>query len=200
MGRTAKSGQHDALRTVRQRSFARGDHRRAWRCADDHQRRRQMGAATDTGIRDHLFAVTFAPENPLLGWAVGTFGSIIATTDGGKTWKPQTSQTSSHLFSVAFATRRHGIAVGSRGTLSSHVKRRRRLEASQRSSLTLRSPASRSRLKKTLSSSVIAARFCKRRRRRNMDHQRSLWSPPISTPFSLPTSCTVGPRATAASC
>ena len=36
-----------------------------------------------SGVRDHLFAVTFAPKNPLLGWAVGTFGSIIATTDGG---------------------------------------------------------------------------------------------------------------------
>jgi len=51
-----------------------------------------------SGVRDHLFAVTFAPKNPLLGWAVGTFGSIIATTDGGKTWKSQTSQTNSHLF------------------------------------------------------------------------------------------------------
>jgi len=35
-----------------------------------------------SGVRDHLFAVTFAPKNPLLGWAVGTFGSIISTTDG----------------------------------------------------------------------------------------------------------------------
>ena len=27
-----------------------------------------------TNIRDHLFAVTFAPQDPLKGWAVGTFG------------------------------------------------------------------------------------------------------------------------------
>ena len=40
-----------------------------------------------TNIRDHLFAVTFAPQDRLKGWAVGTFGSIIATTDGGKTWQ-----------------------------------------------------------------------------------------------------------------
>jgi len=41
-----------------------------------------------SGTRDHLFAVTFAPDDPLMGWAVGTFGSIIATADGGTTWKP----------------------------------------------------------------------------------------------------------------
>src|SRR5215213_7007535 len=45
-----------------------------------------------SGVRDHLFAVTFAPENPKLGWAVGTFGSILATADGGKTWKTQARQ------------------------------------------------------------------------------------------------------------
>ena len=70
-----------------------------------------------SGVRDHLFAVTFAPKNPLLGWAVGTFGSIIATSDGGKTWKSQTSPTRSHLFSIAFADAKNGIAVGSQGTL-----------------------------------------------------------------------------------
>jgi photosystem II stability/assembly factor-like uncharacterized protein len=65
-----------------------------------------------TGVRDHLFSVTFAPQNPLHGWAVGTFGSIIATLDGGKTWKQQDSKTSSHLFSVAFANAKNGVAVG----------------------------------------------------------------------------------------
>src|SRR6185369_2358234 len=69
----------------------------------------------NTGVRDHLFAITFAPQNPLTGWAVGTFGSIVATTDGGKTWKQQTSHTTAHLFSVAFVDAKTGIAVGSRG-------------------------------------------------------------------------------------
>src|SRR6185436_13636274 len=70
-----------------------------------------------TGSKDHLFCVTFAPDDPLHGWAVGTFGAIISTIDGGLTWKPQTAHTTAHLFSVAFANTRTGIAVGSRGTL-----------------------------------------------------------------------------------
>jgi photosystem II stability/assembly factor-like uncharacterized protein len=69
-----------------------------------------------TGTRDHLFALTFAPDNPLHGWAVGTFGAIIGTTDGGVTWKPQTSNTTAHLFSVAFESAKNGIAAGSRGS------------------------------------------------------------------------------------
>jgi photosystem II stability/assembly factor-like uncharacterized protein len=64
-----------------------------------------------SGVRDHLFSVTFAPKNPLLGWAVGTFGSIIATTDGGKTWKTQSSQTSAHLFSISFVDAKNGTAA-----------------------------------------------------------------------------------------
>ncbi|OLD76236.1 MAG: hypothetical protein AUI33_05005 [Ignavibacteria bacterium 13_1_40CM_2_61_4] len=39
-----------------------------------------------TGIRDHLFSVTFAPDDALHGWAVGTFGAIVTTADGGLTW------------------------------------------------------------------------------------------------------------------
>src|SRR5262245_8853730 len=53
-----------------------------------------------TGTRDHLFGVTFAPGDPLRGWAVGTFGVILVTNDGGLTWKEQTSHTTAHLFSV----------------------------------------------------------------------------------------------------
>jgi len=46
-----------------------------------------------TGIRDHLFSIAFAPDNPLHGWSVGSFGAILSTTDGGKTWKAQKSNT-----------------------------------------------------------------------------------------------------------
>ena len=70
-----------------------------------------------TGTRDHLFSVSFAPDNPLRGWAVGSFGAIIFTVDGGVTWKPQTSNTTAHLFCVAFTNVKTGIAVGSRGTV-----------------------------------------------------------------------------------
>ena len=71
----------------------------------------------NTNIKDHLFCVTFAPDDPLRAWAVGTFGAIIATTDGGITWKEQTSKTTAHLFSVSFTNKQTGIAVGARGTL-----------------------------------------------------------------------------------
>src|ERR1700741_4331808 len=70
-----------------------------------------------TGTRDHLFAVTFAPQDPMRGWAAGTFGSMIATTDGGLTWKAQKTKTNAHLFAVAFFDAKNGIAVGSAGTL-----------------------------------------------------------------------------------
>src|SRR5258706_8216116 len=45
-----------------------------------------------TGTKDHLFAVTFAPGDPMLGWSVGTFGALIATTDGASpgSLRPQT--------------------------------------------------------------------------------------------------------------
>lgn len=50
----------------------------------------------------------------LHGWAVGQWGAIIATDDGGETWKLQRADTSTDqpLFSVYFADARHGWAVG----------------------------------------------------------------------------------------
>ncbi|WP_414719424.1 WD40/YVTN/BNR-like repeat-containing protein [Trinickia sp.] len=48
------------------------------------------------------------------GWAVGQWGVIIATADGGETWKLQRADTSTDqpLFSVYFADAHHGWAVG----------------------------------------------------------------------------------------
>ena len=51
------------------------------------------------------------------GWAVGSFGAIAHTKDGGISWQLQKSQTTAHLFSVAFSDELNGIAVGARGTL-----------------------------------------------------------------------------------
>ena len=61
-----------------------------------------------TGTRDHLFCVTFAPQDHLKGWAVGSFGAIVQTIDGGVTWKLQPAITNAHLFSVAFGDATHG--------------------------------------------------------------------------------------------
>ena len=88
--------------------------------------------ARTTGTRDHLFAVTFAPGDPLHGWAVGSFGALIATADGGITWKIQNTHTSAHLFSVAFFDAKSGLAVGSARHTAGNHERRRRMAAAQR--------------------------------------------------------------------
>ncbi|HEX8397534.1 MAG TPA: YCF48-related protein, partial [Pyrinomonadaceae bacterium] len=36
--------------------------------------------------RDHFYAVAFAPKNFQKGWAVGSYGAIYQTSDGGLTW------------------------------------------------------------------------------------------------------------------
>ena len=46
------------------------------------------------------------------GWAVGSFGIILKTVDGGTSWNPQTSGISSNLHSVYFPNTNTGWAVG----------------------------------------------------------------------------------------
>jgi photosystem II stability/assembly factor-like uncharacterized protein len=59
-----------------------------------------------------LSAVYFADAQH--GWAVGQWGIILATADGGETWTLQRSDTSidQPLFSVYFKDAQHGWAVG----------------------------------------------------------------------------------------
>ncbi len=59
-----------------------------------------------------LNAVSFA--DALTGWAVGHWGVILRTVDGGETWTRQRIDTSEDrpLFSVHFSDARNGIAVG----------------------------------------------------------------------------------------
>ena len=51
------------------------------------------------------------------GWAVGTVGTILATTDGGVTWSKQNSGSGLRLTGVTFADATHGWAVGDDGTV-----------------------------------------------------------------------------------
>jgi photosystem II stability/assembly factor-like uncharacterized protein len=51
------------------------------------------------------------------GWAAGSKGAILATSNGGKTWRAQRSGTASWLRGVAFADVAHGWAVGDDGTI-----------------------------------------------------------------------------------
>ena len=48
----------------------------------------------------------------LHGWSVGGAGSILATTDGGATWHPQSSGTTFDLNAVDFVDAQHGWVVG----------------------------------------------------------------------------------------
>jgi photosystem II stability/assembly factor-like uncharacterized protein len=49
--------------------------------------------------------------------AVGKFGLILLTKDGGKSWERRPSGTTKTLSAVSFADHKHGFVVGSGGTL-----------------------------------------------------------------------------------
>jgi len=67
-------------------------------------------AASAVVPRDHLYDVCIL--NGLNSWAVGAFGTIFHSTDGGTTWEAQTSGLTEHLLGVDFADDKHGWAVG----------------------------------------------------------------------------------------
>jgi len=59
-----------------------------------------------------LTSVSFV--GPKAGWAVGHWGAILATVDGGETWRVQrlATQEDRPLFAVHFFDAHHGVAVG----------------------------------------------------------------------------------------
>lgn len=75
----------------------------------------QAAAAPHTGYRitDNLYDTKFV--NAEDGWAVGAFGTIVRTRDGGQTWRPQVSHTLEHLYGVGFADVLNGWVVGRSG-------------------------------------------------------------------------------------
>jgi hypothetical protein len=58
----------------------------------------------------YLRAVDFVDEYD--GWAVGRFGTIIHTSDGGNTWGFQANPATATLFDVDFSDNMHGLACG----------------------------------------------------------------------------------------
>jgi photosystem II stability/assembly factor-like uncharacterized protein len=77
----------------------------------------RAAAAPQSGVRisDHLYGTRFVTAED--GWAVGAFGTIFRTRDGGDTWHPQISHTTEQLFSVDFVDLQHGWIVGRSGTI-----------------------------------------------------------------------------------
>jgi photosystem II stability/assembly factor-like uncharacterized protein len=51
------------------------------------------------------------------GWAVGAFGAIYHTSDGGRHWRLQHVPTTQDLYSLSFSDERNGWAVGRSGTI-----------------------------------------------------------------------------------
>lgn len=69
--------------------------------------------AEDIGLEPDdtiLYALTMPDDSH--GWTVGEFGTIMATEDGGRTWRQQRSPIDTTLFGVYFDNRREGWAVG----------------------------------------------------------------------------------------
>ncbi|MDC7827431.1 YCF48-related protein [Pseudomonas sp. BLCC-B13] len=68
--------------------------------------------ARSVPISSPLNGVTFA--NSKQGWAVGHWGAILASTDGGETWEIQrlSSEEDRPLFAVHFFNTQRGVAVG----------------------------------------------------------------------------------------
>jgi photosystem II stability/assembly factor-like uncharacterized protein len=68
-----------------------------------------------SNTKSTLMSIQF--RTPQHGWAVGTGGTILRTTDGGKNWKRMTSGTSALLTSVFFVDSSKGWVTGAGGLL-----------------------------------------------------------------------------------
>ena len=69
--------------------------------------------AIDMGVEPgdvNIYGVSYGDRDHV--WAVGEFGTIMASSDGGMTWTQQHSPFESTLFGVHFTDPQHGWAVG----------------------------------------------------------------------------------------
>ena len=70
-------------------------------------------SALDTGVDPgdvNLYGLSYGDPDHV--WVVGEFGTIMASSDGGHTWKQQHAPIESTLFGVHFTDAQHGWAVG----------------------------------------------------------------------------------------
>ena len=71
----------------------------------------QKPAGESYTLRDVFF------YDAMTGWAVGTGGNILATSNGGATWTPQGSGTTDDLFAIHFTSAQQGWIAGANGTV-----------------------------------------------------------------------------------
>jgi len=64
---------------------------------------------------EDLLSVSFPTEKD--GWACGRWGTVLHTSDGGKTWMLQSSGTDNSLYSIFFVDPQNGWAVGEEGII-----------------------------------------------------------------------------------
>jgi photosystem II stability/assembly factor-like uncharacterized protein len=74
-----------------------------------------VGAEEAWSGNDDLFSIDFPTERE--GWACGRYGRILHTSDGGATWRPQSSGTTFTLSGISFSDTQTGWAVGNKGTI-----------------------------------------------------------------------------------
>ncbi len=88
---------------------------------NDRNMQAYIAKTTDGGERDGWSGQTVSTAGmlravhfvgPEQGWAVGKFGTILHTSDGGTNWLPQVSGVDSTLFDVDFADSLNGMASG----------------------------------------------------------------------------------------
>ncbi|MBM4242480.1 MAG: hypothetical protein FJ148_01520 [Deltaproteobacteria bacterium] len=75
-------------------------------------------SALDSGVLPNdalLYGLVYADENH--GWIAGEFGTLLATTDGGATWKQQSSGLETTIFGIDFTDTKNGVAVGIDGVI-----------------------------------------------------------------------------------
>jgi len=66
----------------------------------------------DVNVTPHAIADLTLVAGTSQAWAVGDFGTIVGSTDGGDSWTPANSGVSANLWSVRFRDAAHGIALG----------------------------------------------------------------------------------------
>lgn len=76
---------------------------------------RQEDALREDRIEGYLKELFFVDPNN--GWVVGDNGLILRTSDGGKSWTPQKSETQADLWCVYFLDLNRGWAIGARNTI-----------------------------------------------------------------------------------
>ncbi len=67
------------------------------------------------GIREHLYDAAFVTTER--GLAVGTFGAVFATDDGGRRWRRRATPVTEPLFAISFADEQAGWVSGAVGVV-----------------------------------------------------------------------------------